>query len=359
MFDHRHYVPILKAKRGEFVALRQLTAPQSQLLTPLLEVPPFDEDGDSDALLRMLDGKLKLLEDAWKDRGRVFVDLIQVDDDAVVPDGRHALKYLVEEARARGIEAVPTTSLGRSPAHQAAVADLHASFNCGLCLRVDAMEEIHEPDFLSDLDALLDELGVEQKDDVDFLLDCGSIYGMPGPVLTATMRAAVLAVPQVADWRTLSIAAGAFPVNMVPFTAGAVGRTPRTAWSSWNAMITGRLPRVPTFGDYGISHPDYPTLDAALMRPSATLKYTADDEWVLLRGRSVRGRRYGGFGQFQTHCQQLIAMPEYCGRNFSWGDEYIDDCAQGNASTGNLETWVRVGVNHHLVKATSQCSAVP
>ena len=34
MFDHTHYVPILKGKEGEFSALRELKAETKDLLTP-------------------------------------------------------------------------------------------------------------------------------------------------------------------------------------------------------------------------------------------------------------------------------------------------------------------------------------
>ena len=40
MFDHKHYVPILRWKRAERVALRDLPYADKLLMTPLVEIPP-------------------------------------------------------------------------------------------------------------------------------------------------------------------------------------------------------------------------------------------------------------------------------------------------------------------------------
>lgn len=50
MFDHKHYVPILKWKRGEYRAVSLLTAGQKSGMTPLFDLPLLDFDpptGDS------------------------------------------------------------------------------------------------------------------------------------------------------------------------------------------------------------------------------------------------------------------------------------------------------------------------
>lgn len=36
------------------------------------------------------------------------------------------------------------------------------------------------------------------------------------------------------------------------------------------------------------------------------------------------------------------------------GDEYIAKCADGNVSSGNLETWIRVDTIHHLTLVSDQ-----
>lgn len=84
------------------------------------------------------------------------------------------------------------------------------------------------------------------------------------------------------------------------------------------------------------------------MNPSASVKYTIDDGWLIIRGQGTRTPGTGGFSQFLAHAALLVSRPEYCGANFSWGDEMISDIAAGTQGSGNLETWVRIGVNHHI-----------
>ena len=75
------------------------------------------------------------------------------------------------------------------------------------------------------------------------------------------------------------------------------------------------------------------------------MRYTADGSWLVLKGRNLRDH---GYEQFYDVCADLIARDEYSGREFSWGDEYIDDCANRRVGTGNLTTWRKVGTSHHL-----------
>lgn len=84
------------------------------------------------------------------------------------------------------------------------------------------------------------------------------------------------------------------------------------------------------------------------MNPSASVKYTVDAGWLILRGQGTRTPGTGGFAQFANHAVNLVANPLYCGPGFSWGDQQIHDIASGVTGAGNLETWVRIGVNHHL-----------
>lgn len=82
----------------------------------------------------------------------------------------------------------------------------------------------------------------------------------------------------------------------------------------------------------------------------AKLRYTLNENWYIDRGTAVRGRDSRGFGQFRGMCQKLIETSYYRGKEFSNGDKYIYDCANGTENTGNLSTWVKVSVNQHLTK---------
>ena len=95
-----------------------------------------------------------------------------------------------------------------------------------------------------------------------------------------------------------------------------------------------------------------------LVKPYAKLRYTLNENWYIDRGTAVRGRDSRGFGQFRGMCQKLIETPYYRGKEFSNGDKYIYDCANGTENTGNLSTWVKVSVNQHLTKVVHDLASL-
>ncbi len=105
------------------------------------------------------------------------------------------------------------------------------------------------------------------------------------------------------------------------------------------------------FGDYAISHPVPKELDPRTMRMSASIRYTTESEWLVVKGRNVR---QFGFDQYFALSKALVERPEFSGLSFSWGDQYIADCADGITGPGNATTWRKVGTNHHITLVTRE-----
>lgn len=132
---------------------------------------------------------------------------------------------------------------------------------------------------------------------------------------------------------------------------------PRQEWTLWLDVVQSAdvLARIPAFGDYAISHTEPPEVDPRIMRPSASIRYTCESAWLVLKGRNVRDH---GYEQFHDMCRDLVQRTEYSGRQFSWGDEYIDECAARRVSKGSLTTWRNVGTSHHLAFVVRQLATV-
>lgn len=94
------------------------------------------------------------------------------------------------------------------------------------------------------------------------------------------------------------------------------------------------------------------------MNPSASVRYTVDNNWLLIRGEGVRNRGGRGFAQFQDHAENLIRLPQYRGEAFSFGDEKIARISRREDRPGNLETWIMIGVNHHLTEIADQLASL-
>jgi hypothetical protein len=149
-------------------------------------------------------------------------------------------------------------------------------------------------------------------------------------------------------------AGSAFPATLQAVGVG-TALIQRTEWRAWMRFRT-RAPREILFGDYTAASP---ILSSAPYMGSAAIRYTIADDWLVVRGRSLAGAAYGGFSQFVTLAQTLVADQRYCGPAFSWGDAYIEQCAAGTASTGNLTTWRAVATNHHITFVVRQIANLP
>lgn len=357
MFDHRHYVPILKAKKGELDALSDVAADVKAALTPLIEVPEIPWDFEEEAPLKTIDKHIeklaKKLTDAWHDVRPFFVDMPWWEHgDSLMADGSHPLQWLGDQCHAAGLHLIPVTGPARDAAYQHAAHAVVARHHHGLCIRI-------EPDDFDRLfenpSAVLDALrGPLPFQEVDILIDMRAITEDLIPTVRYGVLAAVRSIPHVTSWRTLTLASSAFPKNLSGFTVG-FGSVERADYGLWQAITANRgLVRKPTFADYAIQAPEIDDIDPRVMRMSASLRYTHDNEWVIGKGRNVRDHTYE---EYRRICQLLVQRQEFSGAGYSAGDDYMQGCAAGAGTPGNATTWRWVGTNHHLTFVVRQLAA--
>lgn len=346
MFGVEHYVPILKGKQGEVRALSHLTDEQRTGLTPLVEIRPVDLDDDAGAptgiVEEHLEGDLRELARAWGSASRIFIDPCFLDLTEDRKDGRSNAEALPGLFDASGLRAV----LVVRPAQDDRYYEAARATMRGACLRL-AGDDLLDDAMGDRVRDTVDALGMPAGD-VDLVIDLGG--DMPPTKTAAAMAQAVLAeIPYPQRWRTVTLAATSFPRSLSMLELGA-STLDRTEWAMWRRVgrSTG-ISRLPTFGDYGIAHPELFEGPAGAMRPVASIRYTVADRWLILKGVSVRGRESPGFGQFHALAHQLVEHPLYAGRSFSWGDDAAWAVADRRRGPGNLTTWREIGTNHHLM----------
>lgn len=353
-FDSKHYLPVLKGRQGEYRALRALTPADKAAMTPMVEAIPIPVDHAKNRAPKSTIEKhlAKVPKDVEKHWGTapIFIDVTKnLGPGAMMADGRHPVTYLCEESRKLGLTIIPVISIHADPTFRSAAKAAITVDKNGVCLR-HALDDVLDPTFPSTLATLLADLKIGAAE-VHFVIDLDAVQANRVGTILAALKAVLPKLPHLHAWASLSLVGTAFPVN---FSGFKVGRhtLPRLEWQIWKSL--GPQPRVPTFGDYAIAHPEMSDMDPRKMRISASIRYTTDAEWVIYRGRNVKDH---GYGEYVIAAGKLAADPVFCGPSFSWGDQYIADCAAGTDGPGAHETWRRVGTNHHLSFVVQQLSS--
>lgn len=277
MFSAKHYVPILKFKEGEHAALGLLRPPAMDGITPLFELPPISAHNRV-SLDKHLASFGKKLARNWKPRRPLFIDGHLIANEGLMADNRHPLVFAFDDARDSDVTAIPVTGLRRDAAYQGAVRQIVQADDLGVCIRLES-EDLGASDVRNRLDNLLQYLGVSRAD-ADIILDLQVIPTGQAASFVAAARGFVNGLPYVTEWRTLTVSATAFPPNLSSIRPNSVELKVREEWLMWQRLASGQgLVRVPSFGDYGIAHPEIQDIDPRFIKVSAGIRYTTDDHW--------------------------------------------------------------------------------
>lgn len=369
-FDHRQYVPCLRWKQGEYEAISQLPPSSKRMLMPLIEVPEFGRpehgwDHETASKTKTIDKHLALFAKRvykkWDD-SPCFVDLSLISSAQRMKNGIHPISFIFKELRGLlGCQAIPVTGLLRDDKYQQEIKVASARDKNGICLRI-TIEQAKKKTIKNELDSLLSTLEI-QPVECDFILDLGALTNfLPLNGLAMAIQAIVSKLPYLNNWRTFTLLGTSFPETM-----GSIKKEeeviPRYEWQLYKIVIAnfrGNGIRLLSFGDYAINHPKVPEIDMRQVNPAATIRYTIDNSWYIVKGKKlkkdkkdkgekVKNKKYG-YEQYRDLSKRIINSKYYFRPTFSWGDEYIQKCATGKSGTGSLSTWRQVGTSHHIVK---------
>ena len=359
MFSDRHYVPAIKWKQGEYMALEELKPHHKPHLTPLVDIPAIPWDFKEERPAKSIDSHLdKIAEQmvkAWGAERSIFVDLGLVEPGVRMSGGEHPVDWLFDKLASAGVQAIPVTGTDRDRAYQNAVAVVAGRDQQGFCLRAEP-DDFQDQASVDILVGLIDGFGINRTS-IDLILDMGAITAGQSGLMARVVASALALLAGATDYRTLTVLSGAFPTDLSSVPKG-LSVLPRADWAMWLNLRSQPLIRQPSFGDYTAAHPNPSELDPRIIQASASIRYAVDTEWVIARGRSLKSASFGGYAQFNSLSGALIAHPLFTGASFSWSSDYVTACAAGGP-TGNLTTWRKVATNRHLSRTAHQIANLP
>ncbi|WP_336510296.1 beta family protein [Photobacterium arenosum] len=154
-----------------------------------------------------------------------------------------------------------------------------------------------------------------------------------------------------ANWRNVIISSTCYPSSQAGIPINQIHLHPREEWQLWSSVIQSQSwIKTPNFSDYPTAASTTASVNPRFMSQTVSIRYSDQNNWIFVKGLPVKGN---GWGQTQQLCQLLVNSTYYFGRNYSWGDEYIDDRANNINTSGGSKEWRKVAHTHHLTCTNS------
>lgn len=366
MFDFKHYIPIMRWKAAEKDALLHLRPEEKKSITPLIELlMPQPKPPKAGASVKTPDELLQESIDEFKSslphladqileywgQSPVFIDVHMIDG-SIRAESLLEILTLGEKLDLFMIPVVniiPVIDFDSDIKTREVAIDFVKKYKKGVCLRLSRVD-LNKESLGSSIERFLEKTGLETKD-IDLLVDFKII-----DETDLSFVETIDSIPKLLEWRTFTLAGGAFPPDLSKFVLGE-NYTNRLDWNCWLNHIGSReLKRKPSFGDYTILHPIYKDPIRGAI-PSASIRYSLKDRWLIMRGQGGQARKTA---QYLANAQLLGQHAEFSGESFSFGDAYIVEKGKdlSNVKTGSPRTWLTAGINHHLTLVVSQISSL-
>ena len=358
MFDSKHYVPILKWKRAEQGALKALEEKHKKDITPLIQfVMPknMPQEQLEDVITRFEEQLTEIpgkIVEVWGSTP-IFIDVSLLFS---TPLKAKALDFISRGGHKLGGIFIPVIHLNDEEKVKKSAWAVAKETKSGLCVRLICPDFSDMTKLGQDITSLLS-VGLSEKD-IDLLVDIketeenGDKYAK---YLNLSQR-----IPNLSRWRTFIFASGSFPENLSKCKLDEENLIPRIDWGSWRESIGKKLQRKPNFADYTIQHPIYKEI-SQFFHPTSSIKYALENEWLIMKGKKQKYELY------LASAAELVKDKRFYGENFSNGDKYIAEKAKHFSvyiknpaikGTGSTETWLKAGINHHLVLVAHQVSTL-
>ncbi len=354
MFNSKHYVPILKWKRAEQGALKVLTAEDKRHITPLIQfvMPKYKPDEQLKDIVARFKEQIpqitKKIIEVWG-TSPIFIDVSLL---FTTPLKAEAISAITQTGRELNGTLIPVIHLNDDEELKRA-AYIVAKKGGGICMRLVCSDFSDLTNMNQEIAKLISSSGLK-KEEIDLLVDVKETE-KNGDKYTKYLNLSQ-GIPNLERWRTFIFASGSFPENLSECKLDEENLIPRIDWISWKENHKKNLKRTPAFADYTIQHPIYKEL-SQFFHPTSSIKYTLENEWLIMKGKKQR------FELYLASAAELVKDKRFYGENYSDGDKYIAEKAKHFAvyikkpsvkGTGSTETWLRAGINHHLVLVARQ-----
>lgn len=343
MIAQEKYVPILKCKAGEFIALAKLPDSLKDEIVPIADLVPIQNKKSFVEHIKSSIGYIL----TWGNERLLYIDGYMIQDTDLVIGRKKYMEYIFHELRKTNYNVIPVVSNISNLEYLNQVKYIIEKDKRGVCLRIFCDREININD---EIERILPRINLNINQ-IDLLIDLQSVEILSVDEILKWQKAIFSNLVYQSNWRSLVLSGSNFPINLSKLTANQIHIIPRKHWLAWSKLLRDKnIDRYPSYSDYGISHPWMSEVEG-IPNASASIRYTHEKEYFIYRGS---GTRQHGFEQFFDLSESLINSEEFSGDEHCAGDKYISVCGTDKEKTGSLKTWRWVGTCHHLTVVVNQ-----
>ncbi len=348
------YSPILRNRQSERLAFKHVKKASRQHLIPLFDVAAPTKTIDQADGQKFVERNIARTGSIVGDLNAVFVDSSELDPAFRLSDGTHPLVGASDAIAKGGARPIPVTGLHRDADHNAAaLAVRKKQEQMEICIRLDATDVSTATLTNKGIQNLLtaDSIAPAQ---VYLLLDMQSLYDADKDAVIKQIKR-LLELLKTSTWAGIIVGGYGIPDQLTLAVPTKDRRyLPRIEQDIFYGVVDYEIDTRIWFADYTILPPSVVELDWKLISKVMTPKavYTLEDSWFVVRG-SAFSSHPDGYDQYYAIADEIVALDEYCGKDYSYGDKYIWDRSQRVGTAGSPGSWITACANHHITFTAS------
>lgn len=339
------YSPVIKGKLNDLKALGKLSASARTKIKPMIEAMPLGKKIDVDKHLYSLANYL--IKHA--PLGDIFLDFYGIKAGLKTADGQDAVLAGFNLVKSMGRTVTPAYGFNRDDTLWQALGEVCLKFSQGFCFRVD-IDDIDDVMLAEETWAHIIERSSEIKlkaKDIDVMIDLRDISNSDLDGVQDKIIDFLTINADYKNYRSIILVGSSALKTVKDIPVDGVKAILRNELVVW-AKLLKDLPETINivFGDYGIIHPDFSDQGPNKYK-NAKIRYTNGWNITYFRGHGLT-HPVKDYAQYHKLADKVRSSQGFSGREFSYGDAYIDDVADINVSHGSPATWVLADMNHHL-----------
>ena len=345
--DHMDYSPFLRGKSGEFLGLEKLRDQIKARIVPTIILPSLSiKDMEKRRVLNKREAPrtfIKRIAGSWKKRP-FFIESRFIKFDPDPNKDAATLHAMLELCEQHDCKAIPVIDLRTPEPRLQIYKDYIATTQSGAAFRI-TLGDLTRPGLESRVPQVLSTTGLS-LDQAALLIELAGATIVDKKAFAELILMSFLKLSEVGHWSKIVIASSNFPKTN-PATKNNHAVVPRLEWGAWQeaARSDERL-KLSVFGDFGADNGKIEFSEgggAAIIH----LRYATSENWLIPRGGPTTDKIDGSI---RFVAARIVNNSYFAGDRFSWGDEFIADCANNACSPGSPTTWRAVNMNHHITR---------